>query len=118
MASVIRRPLPPWLVALCDLQPADAVDVAQASMTDRCNARRNGGGAYEKYSPASCEPAGSLLVASGGGFEIAAMAGTLLEAASARLPVVVDVSSPRLPGAAFSIDQSWPRNLFFQPSLK
>ena len=92
------------LVALCDLKPAEAV--GRGTGIDDGSLQRKMevvAGAYERYSPACCEPAGLYWLRVVGGFEIAAMAGSLLEAARNRLPVVVDGF---IATAAFSIDQN------------
>jgi nicotinate-nucleotide--dimethylbenzimidazole phosphoribosyltransferase len=71
-------------------------------------------GACERYSPACGEPVGLYWLQVVGGFEIAAMAGTLLEAAKARLPVVVDgFIATAAAAAAFSIDPSCREVCFF-----
>jgi len=71
-------------------------------------------GAFEKYFPLRCEPAGLYWLRVVGGFEIAAMTGTLLEAAKARLPVVVDgFIATAAAAAAFSIDQKCREICFF-----
>ena len=70
--------------------------------------------AFEKYFPLCCEPAGLYWLRVVGGFEIAAMTGTLLEAAKARLPVVVDgFIATAAAAAAFSIDQKCREICFF-----
>jgi nicotinate-nucleotide--dimethylbenzimidazole phosphoribosyltransferase len=63
--------------------------------------------ALEKYCPSVVNPAGLYWLRNVGGFEIAAMAGTILEAARARLPVVVDgFIATAAAVAAFDIDSN------------
>jgi nicotinate-nucleotide--dimethylbenzimidazole phosphoribosyltransferase len=95
------------LVALCGLKPEEAVGrgtgVGDASLQHKIEVVA---GAFAKYAPLSCEPAGLYWLRVVGGFEIAAMTGTLLEAAKARLPVVVDgFIATAAAAAAFNIDQ-------------
>jgi nicotinate-nucleotide--dimethylbenzimidazole phosphoribosyltransferase len=94
------------LVALCGLQPAEAV--GRGTGVDDVSLQRKievVAGAYEKYRPAVREPAGLYWLRVVGGFEIAAMAGTLLEAAKAHLPVVVDgFIATAAAAVAFQID--------------
>ena len=103
------------LVALCGLKPEEAV--GRGTGIDDGSLQRKlevVAGAYEKYSPASCEPAGLYWLRMVGGFEIAAMAGTLLEAGRARLPVVVDgFIATAAAAAALSIDQNCRKVCFF-----
>ena len=103
------------LVALCGLKPAQAVGRG-TGIDDGALQRKVEvvAGAYERYSPAFSEPAGLYWLRSVGGFEIAAMAGTLLEAARAGLPVVVDgFIATAAAAAAFSIDQDCREVCFF-----
>jgi nicotinate-nucleotide--dimethylbenzimidazole phosphoribosyltransferase len=103
------------LVALCGLNPTLAVGRG-TGIDDESLERKLQvvAGAYERYSPACCEPAGLYWLRVVGGFEIAAMAGTLLEAARARLPVVVDgFIATAAAAAAFSIDQNCREVCFF-----
>jgi nicotinate-nucleotide--dimethylbenzimidazole phosphoribosyltransferase len=103
------------LVALCDLKPAEAV--GRGTGIDDGSLQRKievVAGACERYSPACGEPVGLYWLQVVGGFEIAAMAGTLLEAAKARLPVVVDgFIATAAAAAAFSIDPSCREVCFF-----
>jgi nicotinate-nucleotide--dimethylbenzimidazole phosphoribosyltransferase len=96
------------LVALCGLKPAEAVGRG-TGIDDESLQRKVEvvAAAHERYSSACGEPAGLYWLRVVGGFEIAAMAGTLLEAARARLPVVVDgFIATAAAAAAFSIDQN------------
>jgi nicotinate-nucleotide--dimethylbenzimidazole phosphoribosyltransferase len=103
------------LVALCGLKPAQAV--GRGTGIDDGSLQRKMevvAGACEKYSPACCEPAGLYWLRSVGGFEIAAMTGTLLGAARACLPVVVDgFIATAAAAVAFSIDQNCRDVCFF-----
>ena len=103
------------LVALCNLNPAQAVGRG-TGIDDESLQRKVQvvAGAVKRYSPACCEPAGLYWLRVVGGFEIAAMAGTLLEAASVRLPVVVDgFIATAAAAVAFSIDQNCREVCFF-----
>jgi len=94
-------------VALCGLTPEEAV--GRGTGIDDASLRRKievVAGAFERSAPHCSEPAGLYWLHVVGGFEIAAMAGTLLEAAKARLPVVVDgFIATAAAAAAFNIDQ-------------
>ena len=102
-------------VALCGLKPDEAV--GRGTGIDDASLRRKIDvvtAAFGKYSPLCREPAGLDWLGVVGGFEIAAMAGTLLEAAKARLPIVVDgFIATAAAAAAFSIDQSSREICFF-----
>jgi nicotinate-nucleotide--dimethylbenzimidazole phosphoribosyltransferase len=96
------------LVALCGLKPKEAVGrgtgIGDESLERKIEVVA---GAFEKHTPLSSEPAGLYWLRVVGGFEIAAMAGTLLEASKARLPVVVDgFIATAAAAAAFSIEQN------------
>jgi nicotinate-nucleotide--dimethylbenzimidazole phosphoribosyltransferase len=70
--------------------------------------------ALHKYGPVAIEPAGLYWLQMIGGFEIAAMAGTILEAAHAGLPVVVDgFIATAAAAAAFNIDSNSREVCFF-----
>ena len=114
-ASATRRPPRPCSSRCAVSSRTKPSDGVQASMTDRFNARSKWWlPPLERYSPLCCEPAGLYWLRVVGGFEIAAMAGTLLEAAKARLPVVVDgFIATAAAAAAFSIDQSSREICFF-----
>ncbi len=103
------------LVALCGLKPEQAV--GRGTGIDDASLQRKievVAGAFDKYSPLCCEPAGLYWLRVVGGFEIAAMTGTILEAAKARLPVVVDgFIATAAAAAAFSIDQRSREICFF-----
>ncbi len=103
------------LVALCGLRPEEAVGrgtgIGDVTLQHKIEVVA---GAFERYSPFCCEPAGLYWLRVVGGFEIAAMTGTLLEAAKARLPVVVDGFIATAAAAiAFNIDQSSREICFF-----
>jgi nicotinate-nucleotide--dimethylbenzimidazole phosphoribosyltransferase len=103
------------LVALCGLRPDGAVGrgtgIGDAPLQRKIEVVAS---AFEKYFPLCCEPAGLYWLRVVGGFEIAAMTGTLLEAAKARLPVVVDgFIATAAAAAAFSIDQKCREICFF-----
>jgi nicotinate-nucleotide--dimethylbenzimidazole phosphoribosyltransferase len=103
------------LVALCGLSPEEAVGrgtgISDATLQRKIEVVS---GAFEKYSSLCCEPAGLYWLRVVGGFEIAAMTGTLLEAAKARLPVVVDgFIATAAAAAAFRIDQRSREICFF-----
>ena len=94
------------LVALCGLEPEEAVGrgtgIGDQSFQRKIDVVAE---ACQKYSPLRCEPAGLYWLRVVGGFEIAAMTGTLLEAAKVHLPVVVDgFIATAAAAAAFSID--------------
>ena len=95
------------LVALCGLKPHEAVGRG-TGINDATLQRKTEvvAGAFERYSPLCSEPAGLYWLRVVGGFEIAAMAGALLEAAKARLPVVIDgFIATAAAAAAFNIDR-------------
>ena len=95
------------VVALCGLKPEEAVGrgtgINDATLQRKIEVVA---GAFDRYSPHRTEPAGLYWLRVVGGFEIVAMAGTLLEAAQARLPVVVDgFIATAAAAAAFDVDQ-------------
>jgi nicotinate-nucleotide--dimethylbenzimidazole phosphoribosyltransferase len=102
-------------VALCGLTPEEAV--GRGTGVDDATLQRKTevvAGALERSAPHCTEPAGLYWLHVVGGFEIAAMAGTLLEAAKARLPVVVDgFIATAAAAAAFNIDQRCRDTCFF-----
>jgi nicotinate-nucleotide--dimethylbenzimidazole phosphoribosyltransferase len=70
--------------------------------------------ALGKYSEFASEPAGLFWLQAIGGFEIAAMAGTILEAARVHLPVVIDgFIATAAAAAAFNIDSECREVSFF-----
>jgi len=103
------------LVALCGLKPEEAVGrgtgIDDISLEHKIQVVA---GSFAKYFPLRLEPAGLYWLGVVGGFEIAAMTGTLLEAAKARLPVVVDgFIATAAAAAAFSIDNKSREICFF-----
>ncbi len=103
------------LVALCGLKPEEAV--GRGTGVDDLSLQRKievVAGAYERYLPACRGPAGLYWLRVVGGFEIAAMAGTLLEAAKVGLPVVVDgFIATAAAAVAFDIDPRTREVCFF-----
>ena len=102
-------------VALCDLKPEEAVGrgtgIDDSSLQRKIDVVT---AAFGKYSPLCREPAGLYWLSVVGGFEIAAMTGTVLEAAKARLPIVVDgFIATAAAAAAFSVDQRSREICFF-----
>jgi nicotinate-nucleotide--dimethylbenzimidazole phosphoribosyltransferase len=103
------------IVALCGLKPEEAVGrgtgIGDATLRRKIDVVA---GAFEKYSPLSCEPSGLYWLRVCGGFEIAAITGTILEAARARLPIVVDgFIATAAAAAAFNIDPGSREICFF-----
>jgi nicotinate-nucleotide--dimethylbenzimidazole phosphoribosyltransferase len=103
------------LVALCGLKPEEAVGrgtgIGDAALQRKIEVVA---GAFDKYSPQCSEPSGLYWLHVVGGFEIAAIAGTILEAAKARLPVVVDgFIATAAAAAAFNIDPGSREVCFF-----
>ena len=102
-------------VALCGLKPEEAVGrgtgIDDASLQRKIDVVAR---AFEKVFSSLPRTCGTLLARVVGGFEIAAMTGTLLEAAKARLPIVVDgFIATAAAAAAFSIDQRSREICFF-----
>ena len=96
------------LAVLCGFSPAEAVgrgtgvnDAVLARKTEVVTA------AIERYSAAAAGPLGFYWLQVVGGFEIAAMTGTILAAAQARLPIVVDgFIATAAAAVAFQMDPS------------
>lgn len=71
-------------------------------------------GAVKKHSAQATEPCGRYWLQTIGGYEIAAMTGTILEAARVRMPLVVDgFIATAAAAAAFDIDPTCRRACFF-----
>jgi len=71
-------------------------------------------GAVKKHAPQATAPLGQFWLQTVGGYEIAAMAGTILEAADARMPLVVDgFIATAAAAAAFDIDPACRDVCFF-----
>jgi nicotinate-nucleotide--dimethylbenzimidazole phosphoribosyltransferase len=103
------------LVALCGLTPEEAVGrgtgIGDATLRRKIEVVT---GALEKYSPLACAPSGLYWLQVVGGFEIAAITGTILEAAKVQLPIVVDgFIATAAAAAAFNIDPDSREVCFF-----
>jgi nicotinate-nucleotide--dimethylbenzimidazole phosphoribosyltransferase len=71
-------------------------------------------GAVKKHGAHACEPYGRYWLQTIGGYEIAAMTGTILEAARERMPLVVDgFIATAAAAAAFDIDPACRKVCFF-----
>jgi nicotinate-nucleotide--dimethylbenzimidazole phosphoribosyltransferase len=96
------------IAALCGIAPEDAAGpgtgIKDEALRRKVEVIRF---ALEKYHRSVTDPAGLYWLRSVGGFEIAAMAGTILEAVHARLPVVIDgFIATAAAVAAFDIDSN------------
>jgi nicotinate-nucleotide--dimethylbenzimidazole phosphoribosyltransferase len=103
------------VVALCGLKPEEAAGrgtgIGNATLRRKIEVIAE---AFEKYSPLACEPSGLYWLQVVGGFEIAAITGTILEAAKVHLPIVVDgFIATAAAAAAFNIDRGSREVCFF-----
>jgi len=103
------------ITALCGIPPQDVAGrgtgIGDEALRHKIEVIRS---ALHKYSPLATEPAGLYWLQTIGGFEIAAMAGTILEAAQAGLPVVVDgFIATAAAATAFNIDSNSREVCFF-----
>jgi len=103
------------LAALCGIPPQDVTGqgtgIGDEVLRHKIEVVR---AALHIYSPLATEPAGLYWLRMIGGFEIAAMTGTILEAAHAGLPVVVDgFIATAAAAAAFNIDSNSREVCFF-----
>jgi nicotinate-nucleotide--dimethylbenzimidazole phosphoribosyltransferase len=103
------------LVALCGLTPEESVGrgtgIGDATLRRKIAVVA---AALEKYSPLACAPSGLYWLQVVGGFEIAAITGTILEAAKVQLPIVVDgFIATAAAAAAFNIDPDSREVCFF-----
>jgi nicotinate-nucleotide--dimethylbenzimidazole phosphoribosyltransferase len=101
--------------ALCDIPPGDSAGrgtgIKDEALLRKAEVIRL---ALEKYCGSVSDPAGLYWLRSVGGFEIAAMTGTILEAVHARLPVVVDgFIATAAAVVAFDIDSNSREICFF-----
>jgi len=102
------------LAVLCGFSPAEAVGrgtgVSDAVLSRKIEVVSR---AIERHSPAAAGELGLYWLQAVGGFEIAAMTGTILAAAEINLPLVVDgFIATAAAAAAFQIDQT-SRNVCF-----
>jgi nicotinate-nucleotide--dimethylbenzimidazole phosphoribosyltransferase len=103
------------IAALCGIRPEDVAGrgtgIGDAVLRRKVEVIR---AALEKYSGFASEQAGLYWLQTIGGFEIAAMAGTILEAARVHLPAVIDgFIATAAAAAAFDIDPGCREVSFF-----